>query len=192
MVEAQQRLHWTVKSSGDREPANSRRDGLSFRRRSGRLLGYARPRGGRVRDPEHVFPLRQDGRPVHPPARSRPCVETRGASAGSLNRRRIADTIASASFGGTSRPSSPSRTRSGIPPTLVLTTHRPQASASSTLTGALSTFVVFRKMSPRDRCSPTALLGIWPGNGRDRERRASEAAPGPWPDFRLRGRARSS
>src|SRR5262249_17533911 len=130
--------------------------------------GGGRPTGGREqvvraldedihrRAPSAAPPgtRRQRGRvaapPKAPPWRP-PARESPPPSPGSSRTRRTAAAIASGSRGGTSRPSRPSLTSRGIPPTFVLTTQSPQAMASSSTTGALSTFAVFRKMSPRSR-----------------------------------------
>ena len=152
------RLRWRLPRSGPRrnipalypQPAALRR---------GRSSGYRRRRA--LSRSEERLPPREDVRPIRffrslasaddrlaarpgfpvPEAPRRPCARIV---------RRHED------------PLLPIPTKSGIPPTLVLTTQSPQAIASRTLTGALSTLVVFRKMSPRAVLSG-GDLGICPG-----------------------------
>src|SRR5213592_4950892 len=51
-----------------------------------------------------------------------------------------------------------------MPPTLVLTTHSPQAIASRTDTGVLSILVVLRNISPLFSQSESSVFGTLPGS----------------------------
>ena len=92
----------------------------------------------------------------------RPFLESLLARSGSRRMSAIRAAIARGLRGGTSRALRPSSTRSEIPPTFVLTTGSPQAIASSRLTGALSTSVVFRKTVPCANQLGTSDFGTTP------------------------------
>ena len=116
-------------------------------------------------------PARSSRRPS--PARRRASRSRRCASEKNLA---IATPSATLSFGGTSRPFSPSRTTSGTPPTAVAITGHPTASASTTVCGKFSQADGRTEASAARKSRSTVSRGTLPGSGLAHRGRASWTA----------------